>query len=171
MRGRILIVDDDASLCEVLRAGLTRREFDAAFVTSAESALRMLDQREFDCVLTDLNMSGMSGLELCRRIEEGHPGVPVVVITAFGSLETAVGAIRSGVYDFVAKPVDVEELALTLDRAVQHRALREEVRRLRQTLGASARFSELIGESEPMRAVRNMLARMAHSDASVLITG
>jgi len=171
MRGRILIVDDDASLCEVLRAGLTRREFDAAFVTSAESALRMLDQREFDCVLTDLNMSGMSGLELCRRIEEGHPGVPVVVITAFGSLETAVGAIRSGVYDFVAKPVDVEELALTLDRAVQHRALREEVRRLRQTLGASARFSELIGESEPMRAVRTMLARMAHSAASVLITG
>lgn len=171
MRGRILIVDDDAGLCDVLHSGLRRREFEAEFVTSAEAALDRLNQHEFDSVLTDLNMAGMSGLELCRRIVDGHPGVPVVMLTAFGSLETAVAAIRAGAYDFVTKPVDVDELTLTLDRAVQHRALREEVRRLRLTLAADDEMKELIGDSEPMRDLRRMLARVADSDASVLITG
>jgi two-component system, NtrC family, response regulator AtoC len=171
VRGRILIVDDDLALCEVLEAGLTRREFEPACATSADAALLAMEQREFDTVLTDLNMSGMSGLDLCRRIVESHPGVLVIVITAFGSLETAVAAIRAGAYDFVTKPIDVDALALSLDRAVQHRALREEVKRLRQTLADNAQFNGLIGESAPMRALRSLLIRVAESDASVLLTG
>jgi len=171
VRGRVLIVDDDPGLCDLLHEGLGRRDFETAFVTSAEAALGALDEREFDSVLTDLNMGGMSGLELCRRIAGGHPGVPVVVITAFGSMESAVSAIRAGAYDFVIKPLDIDELGLTLDRAVQHRALREEVRRLRQTLSDGDGLKELIGESEPMRKLRRLLLRIADSDTSVLISG
>lgn len=171
MRGRILIVDDDVSLCEVLHAGLQHRGHAPEYVTGGEAALRTLDEREFDAVLTDLRMSGMSGLALCERIASGHPGVPVVVITAFGSMETAVSAIRAGAYDFVTKPIDVEALSLTLDRAVQHRALREEVRRLRQSLVERDEAGELVGESPAMRELRRMLRRVAETDSTVLITG
>lgn len=171
MRGRILIVDDDSSMCDVLKSGLTRRGFEPDSATSALAALDALSRREFDTVLTDLSMGGMSGIDLCRRIVESHPGVLVIVITAFGSMETAVAAIRAGAYDFVTKPLDVDELALILDRAVQHRVLREEVKRLRQTLADSAQFDELIGESAPMRRLCGLMARVADSDTSVLITG
>lgn len=171
MSGRILIVDDDASLCEVLQAGLKRRGFETANAPSADTALHALDAREFDVVLTDVNMSGMSGPALCRHIRDSHPGVIVIMITAFGSAENAVAAIRAGAYDFVTKPIEVEELAMTLDRAVEHRALREEVRRLRQMVVVGEKFKQLIGESKPMRTVRDLLARIADSDSSVLLTG
>jgi two-component system response regulator AtoC len=171
VRGRVLIVDDDASMCAVLETGLKRREFEPTTATSAEAALRTLDQQEFDTVLTDLNMAGIGGLDLCSRIVAGHPGVLVIVITAFGSLETAVAAIRAGAYDFVTKPIDVDALALILDRAVQHRSLREEVKRLRQTLAGNEHFKELVGDSPPMRELRGLLARVAESDASLLIMG
>lgn len=171
MRGRVLIVDDDAGLCDVLQAGLERRGFKPETATSAGEALERLDQREFDTVLSDLNMAGLSGLDLCQRIAERHPGVLVIVITAFGSLETAIAAIRAGAYDFVTKPIELDELALILDRAVQHRALREEVKRLRLSLAESAHADELIGASASLRAVRGLIARIADSDASVLLTG
>lgn len=171
MHGRVLIVDDDASLCEVLQAGLARRGFETASALSADAALRALDAREFDVVLSDVNMSGMSGPALCRQIGDSHPGVLVIMITAFGSVENAVAAIRAGAYDFVTKPIEIEQLALTIDRAVQHRALREEVKRLRQLVAAEEIFKQLIGESEPMRAVRSLLTRIADSDATVLLTG
>jgi DNA-binding NtrC family response regulator len=171
MRGRVLIVDDDPAMCGLLETGLERRGFEPGTVASAEGALRALQEREVDTVLADLHMNGMSGLDLCRRIVEAHPGVLVVVITAFGSMESAVAAIRAGAYDFITKPIEIDELALVLDRAVQHRALKEEVKRLRQTLVRAERFPELIGQSPPMTALRDLLALVADSDASVLLTG
>src|SRR6185369_1613955 len=96
---------------------------------------------------------------------------PVVVITAFGSIETAVAAIRAGAYDYITKPVDVEALVLALDRAVAHHALRQEVRRLRRAVEASCRFEDLAGPSEAMRKVWALLERVADSDATVLVTG
>ena len=171
MRGRLLIVDDDPNLCEVLDAGLRHRGFESCAASSAAAALQQLSGREFDAVLTDLSMAGMNGLELCQRIADDHPGLPVIVITAFGSLDTAVAAIRAGAYDFVTKPIDTDELALILDRAVQYRALREEVKRLRERVAASAGFEELIGESAPMKRLYELLLRISESDASVLITG
>src|SRR5262245_25451148 len=123
VRGRVLIVDDDPSLCDVIQAGLKHRDFESVSAASADAAMSALARQEFDAVLTDLRMGGMSGLELCRRMTEDHPGVPVIVVTAFGSMDTAVAAIRAGAYDFVTKPVDTDELALILDRAIQFRAL------------------------------------------------
>ena len=130
MSGRVLIVDDERSMCEVLEAGLTPKGFVIKWTTSAPEALDLLHGTDVDVVLTDLNMRGMNGLELCERIVTNRPDVPVVVITAFGSFETAVAAIRAGAYDFTTKPVKFDALALALERAVQHRTLRAEVKRL-----------------------------------------
>ncbi len=171
MRGRILLIDDDAGLRDVLVAGLKRRDFLPVAVASADDALSRLGSSDFDTVVTDLNLRGMNGLELCERIAGSHPHLPVVVITAFGSLETAVGAIRVGAYDFVTKPIDTDALAMILDRAVRFRGLQEEVKRLRTSLSERSRFQELIGDSPAMHRVFDLLARLADSEASVLITG
>src|SRR4030095_7263433 len=98
---------------------------------NAAEALERLATAEVDTIVTDLNMRGMSGIELCERIVANRPDVPVIVITAFGNLEMEIGAIRAGAYDFITKPFDVEALAMALDRAAQTRFLREEVKRLR----------------------------------------
>ena len=131
MNGRILIVDDDAAMCEMVARSLSKKGFGCAWRTSGDEAVAVIASEPFDVVVTDLNMHGMSGLELCERIVANRPDIPVVVITAFGNFETAVAAIRVGAYDFITKPVDVDALALTVDRAVQHRALRQEVQAAR----------------------------------------
>src|SRR5207244_5423324 len=118
-------------MCDLLREGLTRRGFVTVERTAAAPAFDLLAEEDFDTVLTDLNMRGMNGVELCERIAANRPDLPAIVITAFGSLDTAVAAIRAGAYDFVTKPFDIEQIALTLDRAVGFHRLRDEVKRLR----------------------------------------
>jgi two-component system response regulator HydG len=171
MSNAVLIVDDDLAMCEMLAKGLSRKGFQCQFRTAADEALALMEREPFDVVVTDLNMRAMNGLELCARIAANRPDVPVVVLTAFGSLETAVGAIRAGAYDFITKPVEIEALALTLARAVQHRALREEVKQLRRALDESRRFDELIGESAAIKKLHALLNQIVDSDASVLVTG
>ncbi len=171
MRGRILIVDDEPSLRDVLVAGLRRRDFLPLAVAGADGAISALRSGEFDTVVTDLNLRGMNGLELCERIAGSHPHLPVVVITAFGSLETAVGAIRVGAYDFVTKPIDTDALAMILDRAVRFRGLQEEVKRLRTSLSNRSVFPDLVGDSPAMHRVFDLITRLADSEASVLVTG
>jgi two-component system response regulator HydG len=171
VRGRVLIVDDDPAMCDALVSELGRRGFEAFARTSAGDAERALAAEELDAVVTDLNMRGMSGIALCERIAANRPDVPVIVITAFGSLETAIAAIRAGAYDFITKPFEAEALALALDRAIQHRALREEVKRLRRAVEDATRFDELLGASASMRGLFDLLGRAAGSDATVLVSG
>jgi DNA-binding NtrC family response regulator len=168
---RVLIVDDDHSMCEALAAGLMRRDFEVSWVTNGNEALLLLAERDFDSVVTDLNMPGLNGLELCERIATNQPDVPVIVITAFGSLETAIGAIRVGAYDFITKPLDLEALVVALRRALQHRALGEEVRRLREMVDAGRRLEELLGTSPAMKRLKALLGRVVPTDTSVLVTG
>src|SRR6185369_10710497 len=120
---------------------------------------------------TDINMRGMDGLELCARIAGAHPEVPVIVITAFGNLDAAIAAIRAGAYDFLTKPFDIQVLALSLQRAVQHRRLRAEVKRLRHGLADPRRLGGLIGTSAAMQEVYVLIERVADTDTSVLVTG
>jgi two-component system response regulator HydG len=171
MSGSILIVDDDKSMCDLVEAGLGRRGFSVRSAISGQDALDLIGREDFDAVVTDLNMRGMDGLELCSRIVSNRPDVPVVVITAFGSLDTAIGAIRAGAYDFITKPFEIDSLEVALRRAVQHRALREEVKRLRRTTAEAQGFGELLGGSPAMRRVYDLLDRVAGTDVSVLITG
>jgi DNA-binding NtrC family response regulator len=171
MGWRVLIVDDDRAMCELIEADLTRRDFDVVWHTSAEEGFASLRREDFDVVLTDLNMPQMNGIELCERIVADRPDVPVIVITAFGSLETAVAAIRAGAYDFVSKPIEVETLTIALERAAKHRALQGRVKMLSEVVGRSQRFGEMLGESLPMQKLYQLLGRVADSEASVLITG
>jgi DNA-binding NtrC family response regulator len=171
MTGRVLVVDDDRALCETLEIALTKRDFRCTSRMSARDALLATADTEFDVVVTDLNMREMTGIELCERLVANRPDVPVIVLTGFGSLETAVAAIRAGAYDFIAKPVQTDALVIALDRAIKHRYLRDEVRRLREEVGRTNRFDELIGQSPIMQTVHDLLARVAASDASVLVTG
>ena len=170
MPGRVLIVDDDEMLCTMLASALARRDYAIATSTSGRQALALMGDQVFDAVLSDVNMEGMGGFELCQAIVASQPDVPVILMTAFGSLENAVSASRAGAYDFVTKPIEPEELALVVSHAVQHRQLREEVRRLKQVLTDHS-DSEIMGKSTAMRQLEAMVARVAASDVTALIQG
>jgi len=171
MTKRVLIVDDDKAMRSWLEADLRQRGFATSARDSGAAAIALITEQEFDVVLTDLRMTGMSGVELCRRVAEARPDTPVVVLTAFGSLDSAIAAIRAGAYDFITKPVEIETLAIALERAIQNRSLREEVKRLRRAVADSNRFEGTIGGSAAMKRVYDLLDRIRDSDASVLITG
>ncbi len=171
MKPRVLIVDDERSMCEMLETDLKLRDFEVQWFTSAEDGFRVVLEQPIDTVLTDLKMPGIDGLEFCRRIVENRPDIPVVVMTAFGSLETAVAAIRAGAYDFVTKPVEMDLLAMTLGRAIGHRELQEKVKVLSQAADRAVRFEDLIGASPAMQKVYDQLARIADTETSILITG
>jgi DNA-binding NtrC family response regulator len=171
MSTRILLVDDDVSLCETFEIGLRKRGYDVTTRASAEDAHDLVMAEDFEVVVTDLNMRHASGIELCERIVGNRPDVPVIVLTAFGSLDTAVSAIRAGAYDFISKPVELEVLAIAVDRAARHRQLGEEVKRLRREIAGSPHFDELTGESPPMKAVFELIERVSESDVTVLVTG
>ncbi|QDU99093.1 sigma-54-dependent transcriptional regulator [Lignipirellula cremea] len=171
MSGNILVVDDERSMCEMVEADLRLRGFTVRWFTSAAEAFAALKEEAFDVVLTDVKMPGASGLQLCEQIAANRPDIPVVVMTGFGSLETAVAAIRAGAYDFVTKPIEMDLLAMLLERAVKHRRLQQQVKMLSDAVDHAASFGELIGESRPMQRLYDQLTRIADSDASVLITG
>jgi len=171
MKARILIIEDDEDMRRLLVEDLGRRGYAATGRKEAEGALAELEQEAFDVVLTDLSLPGLSGLELCERVTANRPDVPVIVMTAFGSMETAIAAIRSGAYDFVTKPIDLDLLTVALERALRHRALTEKVRVLSQAIDQAGRFGELVGHSEPMAALFEQLRRVATTEVSVLIAG
>ena len=168
---RILIIDDDRSLCDVLETELRARDFDVVSVTSPQEALARFEREDFGLVVTDVNMAGMSGVDLCRQLVSRREDIPVIVITAYANMETAVAAIRAGAYDFVTKPFDMDELALTIERALKHGALREEVKRLRKAVDVTQRFEDIIGTSPAMLKMCELLTRVADTETTVLVTG
>jgi two-component system response regulator HydG len=172
VKGRILLVDDEPAVRDLLSEELTLEDFHVQTCATAEQALDLVRTSDVDVVITDLNLrGGMSGHELCARVRESLPDLPVVVITAFGSLDTAVGAIRAGAYDFVTKPFDAASLVVVLDRALQHRALRLEVKRLTLAVEDGKHFEDITGQSRPMQTLFSLLAQVADSEVSVLIRG
>ena len=166
----VLVVDDDAAMCSLIATRLQSRGFSIQTTTDPLKALGLVEG-EIDAVVTDINMKGMSGLELCRRLHEVRPGVPVLVITAFGSMDAAIQAIRAGAYDFLPKPFEIDQLALALERGIAHAKLRLEVSRLRQALADTQGFATIVGESPKMRELYALVAKIADSNVPVLITG
>lgn len=171
MDRRVLVIDDDLSMLELLRAELELRHFEIDTQTSPEAALRALAERDFDVVLSDISMRGMSGVDLCREVVTLREDTPVIVMTAFASIESAIASIRAGAYDFVTKPFDMNDLVLTIERSLKHRELREEVKRLRQAVSEQRPMDEIIGESSVMKKMYDLIARVAPTDATVLVTG
>lgn len=171
MNGRVLVVDDDPAMCSMLRTHLTKRAFEVVTSTKAGDAFDVLRAGDFEVVVTDLNMREMNGLQLCERIAADRPEIPVVVITAFGSLDSAIAAIRAGAYDFLPKPFEIDALVVAVNRAIQHRRLRAEVTRLRQVVAEARHLDDIVGDSPAIRRVFDLIERVKDSEASVLISG
>jgi len=167
----VFVIDDEREMVDLIALGLKKRGFQVVPFPSGADALAAIPGRDVDVIVTDLNMKGMTGLELCQRVVADRPDIPVLMLTAFGSFETAVGAIRAGAYDFVTKPVEIEALAIAIRRAAEHRALRGEVRRLREVVANTRGRGELLGASAAMQQVFQLIDQVSATDATVLITG
>ncbi len=167
----LLLVDDDPSMLDLLGAHLTRGGHRVLCRGSAAEALEAATSDPLDAVITDLRMSGMDGLELCQRIVGDRPGLPVVVLTAYGNMDAAVAAIRAGASDFVTKPVELDQLLVVVERVLRRRRLDEVVKQLPHAEGGPRGLEGILGASPPMRKVFDLLARVADLDTSVLIEG
>ncbi len=170
-KGRVLVLDDDAAMCRILERGLAREGFDVKAVVTPREVHDLLAAEDFDVLVVDLNLRGTTGLEVAREALALRPGIPVVVITAFGSLDAAVSAIRAGAFDFLTKPFEIEVAAIAIERAVRFRRLHDDVRRLREAGGHRPAFEELVGKSPAMQRLYDLVDRIRDSDATVLVTG
>jgi two-component system response regulator AtoC len=168
----VLIVDDDESMCELLVAQLAQHGFRSSYETDSASVMESISALGIDVVVTDLRMGGMDGLELCERIVAARPELPVVLLTAHGTLDAAVAALRVRAFDFLMKPPDMGALVTTIRRAVHNRRLADQGR---VSMGEGAEnalpFEGIIGTSPVMRDLVQLLGRVAGVEASVLLTG
>ncbi len=171
LQGKVLVIDDDSALCELLEEDLERRGHQVWTALNVADARELLLEHDIDIVLTDLNMPGVSGVDFCAELHDNRPDLPVVIMTAFGSLETAIAALRAGAYDFVTKPVDLDLLNITLGRGLQHRHLQEKVRLLKNQVRRQLSDDEMLGESPVFQTIKQQIMRIAGFDTSVLICG
>jgi len=169
MPGRILFIDDDPAGREVALFNLRKAGYEVACAEDGAQGLSAFAASPFDLVITDLKMPGISGMEVLRKIRAGSPDVPVLVITAFGNVETAVAAMKEGAYDFIGKPFHRDQLLLAVAKALDRRRLATEVRDLR--IRASGVERDIVSVSAAMRRLLELSDRVAASDATVLITG
>jgi DNA-binding NtrC family response regulator len=167
---RLLIVDDDAAACDALQDAL-RDDYVVRGAASGAAALAELDGWDADVVITDLSMDDMDGIDLCAKIRASRPELPVIVVTGYGSMDSAVASLRAGAYDFVTKPIDVEVLRHSIRRAIEQRTLRREVKRLRKVAPRHAALGGMQGESPAMQKLINRVARVAPTNAAVLVIG
>jgi DNA-binding NtrC family response regulator len=170
-RPRILVVDDEESLRRVTQLKLTQMGYEAGTAASGAEALEVLARQPHDLVLTDMKMPGMTGIELLGRVRELYPEMIVIVATAFGTVETAVEAMRLGAYDYVIKPLQMDALRLVLGRALEHHKLRKEVAALRAVIDRKYGFESILGRSENLLFTLDLASRAAQSDSTVLVRG
>ena len=168
---RILVVDDEEGLRRVTQLKLQQAGYDASTAADGQSALDLLARHPQDLVITDMKMPGMSGIELLGRIREEYPEIIVILVTAFGTIESAVESMRTGAFDYVIKPVNSDALKLVVSRALEHHRLREEVRSLRSAIDRKYGFESIIGRSKSLLETLDNAARAAQSDSTVLIRG
>ncbi|HEY1534170.1 MAG TPA: sigma-54 dependent transcriptional regulator, partial [Polyangiaceae bacterium] len=168
---RILIVDDQLSMAETLADGLHEHGYEGVAIASSKEAIGLLQGEGFDALVTDLRMPGADGFELLKISRAAAPTRPVIVMTAYSAVESAVESIRQGAFHYLTKPFKVEELVLFLDRALENSRLRDETAALRSTLRERFGLSNVVGSSEPMRALYELVERIAAADSPVLLTG
>ncbi len=168
---RILVVDDEDGMRRLLSRVLTREGYETSAVGSGAEALRLVASERFDLVVTDIKMPEMDGLQLLAELKEYEPSLPIIVITAYGTIENAVQALRSGAYDYIAKPFENDEIKLTVAKAFERERLLAENRYLHAELEGRYDFSGIVGGSLAMQQVYDMASSVAVSNANVLITG
>ena len=171
MKFRILVIDDEKNIREGLQMALEDDGYEVLTAADGTAGLQKALSDVVDLIITDLRMPGIGGQELLRRVTSETPGVPVIVLTGHGTVETAVEAMRMGAYDFLTKPLDLDRLSLLVKRALQNRELVLRHRELEEQLQSNKTFEHIIGKSAAMEHVFEMIRKVAPSRASVLITG
>jgi DNA-binding NtrC family response regulator len=167
----ILVVDDEINIRSALVTLLEKKRHRVRGTGTGEEALEQLEAAPADLVLTDLKMPGIGGMEFLRRLKEKWPDTEVIVMTAYGSIDTAVEAMRYGAYDYLTKPIDRDRFPVVIEKALERHALAFENKQLRDRLETRTRFHEMVGESEPMQRVYSLVEMVANSDITVLLTG
>lgn len=168
----ILVVDDDDLVLESLRMVLKEAGHKVRAVNSPRKALSLLEKGDYDLVITDMRMPEMSGIEFLEKVKEKDQGLPVIMITAYGTVDTAVTAMKKGASDYIMKPFSADELEVVVEKALEAHRLREENVRLKELVRCQAEVDEeFIGESAPIKALKRELEKIARSDATVLVMG
>jgi len=171
MSGKVLIVDDEKLMRISLESQLKKEGYDVKSMDNAIDGLKIIKSEEFDVVLTDLRLSGMSGIDFLKEIKKYNQEIIVVIMTAYGTLESAVSAIKEGAYDYIAKPFSTDELIIKFQRALHHKNTAAEVNRLRKEVQAEFEFWNIIGKSEGIGKVLETVKSVSDRDTTVLIRG
>ncbi len=171
MKAKILVIDDDTSLRRVIEYNLQEEGYEVWSASSGEEGLKLFREIRPEVVVTDMKMSGIDGLTVLRSIKELSPETLVIIITAFGKVDVAVEAMKAGAFDYILKPFSRDALRLTVAKAVRFCGLTEENRRLKSELAEKADFRTIIGSSNEMEKVFEMIRKVADTEASVLVTG
>ena len=169
MKKRILVVEDEDKLRRILELQLLDSGFDVVKASSAEEALPLIDRAEL--ILTDFKLPGMTGLEMLQLVRRQDSHVPVIVMTAFGTIENAVDAMKAGAVDFLQKPFSLDHLTLVVNKALEVRNLRDENRRLKEELGRKYQWDNIVGRSSAMQQIFATIMRVAPTRATVLLAG
>ena len=167
----ILIVDDDQEMRDLLKDVLEDHGYPVAVAREGREALEHLERDEFLVVVVDLRMKGMDGAELLHELVQHHPTCNAIMMTAFGTVESAVDAMKQGAFDYLTKPIKTDELLVTIEKALREASLRREVEHLRKQVNREYSFDQIFGKSKPMREVFDLIRRVADSQANILITG
>ncbi len=171
MKARIVVIDDEVNAATALETLLKEDGYEVACATDAKAGLGLIEQMDADIVLTDLRMPGMDGLELLKHIKQARPQTMVILMTAFGTVKNAVRAMKTGAEDYLAKPLDLEELEVVVERAIEKKHLLEETRILRERVADKYKFENILGESPDMLHAFKAIRQVASSNASVLLLG
>jgi two-component system, NtrC family, response regulator len=171
IKGKVIVIDDEVNAAAALETLLREDGYEVSCANDARDGLALLEKTDADVVLTDLRMPGIDGLELLQRIKEIRPEVMVLLMTAYGTVKTAVRAMKLGAEDYLGKPIDVEELEVVLERVIEKKRLLEETQVLRERVAKKYRFDNLVGESPEILAAVKAVQQVASSNASVLLLG
>ena len=168
---RVLVVDDEAGMRKSLAIMLRREDYTVAEAAGGTEALDQIGREVFDLIVADLNMDDLSGLEVLRHVKQANPDVEVIMMTAYGTIESAVEAMKLGAFDFITKPFQPEEILLRVRNALDKRQLRREVHRLRAEAQHASGLERIVGVSEPIRRLLASVPRVGQTDSTVLVTG
>ncbi len=171
MKSRILVVDDEESIREFLEIMLKKEGYEVTTAEDGAKAKEILTKKSFDMVISDMQMPNVTGIELLRHVRENYPDLVFMIITAFGTTETAVEAMKLGAYDYLTKPFKIDEVRLNIANALRSKNLETEVRVLKKELVKEYSFQNMIGNSDAMHAVFNLIQRVSQAPTNVLITG
>ena len=168
---KVLVVDDDLGMAGLIADVLQEDGFFVTIMGDSLEASKILKKEDFDVIVTDLKMKGLKGLDLLQEVKRVAPLTPVIIITAFGTIESAIQAMKMGAYDYITKPFQMDELVLTVKKALENRLLKREVARLKREVESRYQFHHLIGKSPSMQRIYDFVERISGSSSNVLVTG